>query len=83
MPCSDRFLHPFAVVAALAVAAPLVACDSIIGINSNPTPSARSYDCDMRGACGSFRLGAPNTDVRGGTAPSSEEDRRDSATILR
>lgn len=73
----DPIRSRLAVVAALVIAAPLAACS----FNSDPTPSARSYDCDTRGGCGSSRLGAPNTDVRGGPGPSGEELRRDAPTI--
>jgi hypothetical protein len=82
MASSDAFHHPLSVVAVLLIAAaPLAACDGATRINSDPTPAARSYDCDSRGACGTFRLGAPNTDTRSIPGPSGEELRRDSATM--
>jgi hypothetical protein len=77
-PC--HLLRRVAVIV-LAVAAPLAACDSSTRVNPLPAPDSRSYDCDTRGACGSFRLGAPNTDSRSTPGPSGEELRRDSPTM--
>jgi hypothetical protein len=76
---TDR-LSLVAALSVLLAAAALAACDRTF-VSSEPVPEARSYDCDTRGSCGSFRLGAPNTDPRTTPGPSSEEMRRDSPTL--